>query len=59
MKEKSVAFLKIAMMAIIFWILDISAAVSSACFPSLVGSAEDNQFLSSFMLFVLGAGTKD
>lgn len=33
MKEKIVAFLKIAMMEIIFWILDISAAVSSAAFP--------------------------
>lgn len=32
-KEKSVAFLKIAVMGIIFWILDISAAVSPAAFP--------------------------
>lgn len=58
MKEETVAFLKIAGMGTIFWILDICAAVSSAAFP-VWWDDENNHLLSSFMLFVLEAGTKD
>lgn len=57
MEEESAAFLKIAGIGAIFWILDICAAVSPAAFS--VWWDMLRTILSSFMFFGLEAGTKN